>query len=169
MNFSITLNKIDASKFWLDVFGEMVGVGAGLVTFQSLLTIKSVLALSISNRVSLFRSFWDNKWPFQNFYQIHFGKIRGVGGIHPPITLNLKNGLRTSDYQSNEPPSKFVRPPFLYIPYATRTCFITLALRAEGDVILKDIMSRPFKYVNQNAYFKILIGCVYKQSREIKL
>ena len=35
------------SKFLLDVFGEMVGVGGVLVAFQSLSTVKKALALSI--------------------------------------------------------------------------------------------------------------------------
>ena len=39
------------------------------------------------------------------------------GGIHPPTTLNLKQGMRMSDYQSNESPIKFIQFPFLYIPY----------------------------------------------------
>ena len=56
-------------------------------------------------------------WPFQNFDQVHFGKIRGVRDIHSPITLNFKKDTRTFDYQSNEPPMKFIRSPFLYIPY----------------------------------------------------
>ena len=43
-------------------------------------------------------SLYDIKYPSQNFYQRHFGKIRGLGGgIHPPITPNLKNGTKTSD------------------------------------------------------------------------
>ena len=32
----------------------------------------------------------------------------------------------------------------------------------EGAVILKDIISRPFNYVEQNVYLKILIGCVWE-------
>ena len=63
--------------------------------------LEKVLALSISNRISCFRGFYDNKWQSQNFYQIYFGKIRGRV-IHPPITLDLKKGTRNSDYQSKE-------------------------------------------------------------------
>ena len=37
---STTLNKMVISKFWLDVFREMVGVEGVLVAFQSLSTIK---------------------------------------------------------------------------------------------------------------------------------
>ena len=36
----------------------------------------------------------------------------------PPIALNLKKNTKTSDYQSNVPPPKFIRSPFLDIPYA---------------------------------------------------
>jgi len=46
------------------------------------------------NRTGSSRSFYDSKWPSQNFYQMNFGKIRGVGEIYPPITLNLKNGTK---------------------------------------------------------------------------
>ena len=38
----------------------------------------------------------------------------GGGNIHRPITLNLIKDSRNSDYQSNEPPSKFILSPFLY-------------------------------------------------------
>jgi hypothetical protein len=31
----------------------------------------------------------------------------------------------------------------------------------EGSVLFKDIISRPFNYVKQNDYLKILIGCVW--------
>ena len=30
-----------------------------------------------------------------------------------------------------------------------------------GFVILKDTISRPFNYIEQNGYLKILIGCVW--------
>ena len=53
--------------------------GRELGALESLLTIQKTLTLSISNRMSLFRSFYDNKWPSQNFYQMHFGKTLGVG------------------------------------------------------------------------------------------
>ena len=33
--------------------------------------------------------------------------------------------------------------------------------RGGEDVILKDIISRPFNYVEQNGYLQILIGCVF--------
>ena len=50
------------SKFWLDVFGGMMGVGGGLVALQSLSTIKNCIATSISNRMGPFRSFYDNSF-----------------------------------------------------------------------------------------------------------
>ena len=80
---------------------------------------KRALALSIFNWMSHFRSFFvfDNKWPSESFYQMHFGKIRGVADIHPFITSCLKKNTRTSDYQFNEPPSKLIRLPDLYLTY----------------------------------------------------
>ena len=48
------------SKFWLDVFGEMVGVEGVLTAFQLLSTIKRTITLSISNPMSPFWSFYDN-------------------------------------------------------------------------------------------------------------
>ena len=44
---------------------------------------------------------------------------------------------------------------------------ITLALRfgRAGDVILKDILSRPFNYATQNCYPRILIRCVWELVR----
>ena len=58
--------------------------------------------LSISNQISLFWSFYDNKWPSQNSIWCILGKYE-VRGIRPPITLNIKKGIRTSDYQSSVP------------------------------------------------------------------
>ena len=83
--------------------------------------LKRALALSISNQMSCFRNFIDNKWPSQNFYQMCFGKRLGCGGIQPLIPLNLKKDARTTDYQSNELPSKLIRSTFLYTLNATRT------------------------------------------------
>ena len=48
------------SKFWLDVFEEMVGVEGVLIALQSLSTIKNGTSPLISNRMSLFWSFYDN-------------------------------------------------------------------------------------------------------------
>ena len=57
---STTLNKMAISEFWLDVFGEMMGVGGGLVALQSLSTIKEGTSPLICNRMSLFWSFYEN-------------------------------------------------------------------------------------------------------------
>ena len=58
---STMLNKMAIWKFWLDVFGEMMGVGGrGLVALQSLSTIKKGTNPLISSRMSLFWSFYDN-------------------------------------------------------------------------------------------------------------
>ena len=48
LGLSITLNKLDTSKFCLDVFGEMGGVGGVLVALELLLTIKRALVHSKS-------------------------------------------------------------------------------------------------------------------------
>ena len=122
----------------------MVGFGGGLVAFQSLSTTTKAQIFSTFNRMSSFQSFYDNKQPFQNFYHIHFGKIRGVGvgkGFHPLITLNLTKGTRISHYLSNEPPTRFIRSPYyiyLTCPGAQHT---TLAFKVWGEVVfLKDII-----------------------------
>jgi len=50
---------------------------------------------------------------------MHFGTLQRIcgGGGCPPITLNLEKDTRTSDYQSNEPPPKFIPLSFLCKPY----------------------------------------------------
>ena len=50
------------SKFWLDVFGELMGVGWGLGPSQSLFNLKKALKLSLSYarlRICSLRSFYD--------------------------------------------------------------------------------------------------------------
>ena len=50
----------------------------------------------------------------QNFYWMSFKKTwcKGGGGSCPLITLTLIKGTEASDYQSNEPPPKFIWPNF---------------------------------------------------------
>ena len=52
---------------------------------------------------------------------MHLGKIHGVGGgIHPPNNLNLKKGIRTSDYQSSKPLQSLYEHFYvksLYVPW----------------------------------------------------
>ena len=105
--------------------------GAGLRTNHFRL-IKRALALSISNRLSHFRSFYDNKWSSKKICQMHFGKIRGlrVRFIHSLITLNLENGTRASDYTSNQNPPKFFKITLsIYTSYAPRAQLKSFALR----------------------------------------
>ena len=80
--------------------------------------------------------------------------------IHPSITLNLKTDTRNSDYQFNEPPPKFIRSPFLYITYIPPGHILQpLPWGLWGVcVILKNIISWPFNYVEQNGYLNISIG-----------
>ena len=94
-------------------------------------------------------------------------EIQGVcvgEGIYPLITLNLKKGTKTSDYQSNGPNPKFLGSPFLYMPYMPPgDNLTTLALRAlGGGVILKGVISRPFMYIKHNGYVIILIGSAWE-------
>ena len=111
-----------------------------------------MLTLSISNWMSCFRSFHDSKWSFQNFYQMYFGKIRGVvGDIHSPITLGIKKGTRTSDYESNEPPPKITRSPLSY-PCPERW----------GMCRPEDIIFGPFNYVKPNSYQNFYRMCLGK-------
>jgi hypothetical protein len=58
------IEQKDISKFWLDVFGEMVGVRRRLVALQSVSTIEKALVLSIFNWIC----------PFWRFYNIAFYK-----------------------------------------------------------------------------------------------
>ena len=111
MNLLITLNKMAISKFWLDVFGEMVGVVGGLVAFQTLSTIKKGTSLFNSQSNELFSKFLRKHMAISEFLSDAFqGSVRCVcvqacvgEGIYPPITLNLKKGIRTYDHQSNDP------------------------------------------------------------------
>ena len=77
------------------------------------LTNKRTLALSISNRISSFRSFYDNEWPPQNFYQKYFVKIREmsvcVGGEYLPSD---PSEFQKGHYQFNEPLGSFYDHPF---------------------------------------------------------
>ena len=134
-----TLNKMVLSKFRLDVFAEMVGVGGGLVALQSFWTIKkATLASSISNRMSLFRSFYDNKWPSQNSYQIQFWKTRGACGGRISTLRSLwilKRALELLITNPMSPLPKFLRSPFLYKPYMPGAKLTTLALRAMGGLL----------------------------------
>jgi len=92
--------------------------------------------------------------------EIHFGKIRGVGIVHPPITLDLKKSNRTSDYQSNGPPPKVLRSHFLsnlvrlqditYIPWPERC----------GGLSYSKTWFQTFQLRWINRYLKIFIGCV---------
>ena len=82
--------------------------------------IKIALTLLISYRMSIFRSFYDYKWPSQNFYQIHFGKIRGQGGGWVSTLRSLcilKSALELLITNPMSPLQNFTHLPLLYIPY----------------------------------------------------
>jgi hypothetical protein len=50
------------SKIWLNVFGEIVGVGGGELPSNHFRLLKSALAFLISNRMSPFWIFYDNSF-----------------------------------------------------------------------------------------------------------
>ena len=80
----------------------------------------------------------------------------------PQITQNLINGTITCDYQSNMPPTKFIRSPFLYISLiCPQGITYNRCPEGCGVAIIKNIISGPFNYFEQNGYLKILIGCVW--------
>ena len=108
--FNYTKLHFNYTVFW----ELMAKVGEGGLPSNHIWLIKRALALSIPNPMSLFRSFYDNRWQSQNFHQMHFGKIRGLeaGFIHSQNTANLKKDTRTSDNQSNEPLRSFYDRPF---------------------------------------------------------
>ena len=88
---------------------------------------------------------------------MHFEKIRGVGGICPPITLILKKSTRAFDYQANEPPSE------VYTSTLSKPCK-PLGYNSQplprgllGAVILKDLIPIFFgtKYLSQNFWLDV--------------
>ena len=93
------LSKIIISRFWLDVFGEMVGLGGRLVALQLLSTIKKGTSPFSFQLNEPFSKFVRHQIPISKFLSEKLRentRFRG-GGIHPPITPNLKNGTKTSD------------------------------------------------------------------------
>ena len=87
---STMLNKMAISKFWFVVFGELMGVWVGvLMPLNHFWPIKKALTLSISNRMSLYRSFYENKLSYQNSYQMYFGKILSLGGVSSLRSLSI--------------------------------------------------------------------------------
>ena len=138
------------SKFWLNGLGNG-GCGRGLVALQSLLTIKK--------GISPFN--FQSNVPFLNFLRELF--LYEVPWFLLKNTLCQHRSNTTSDYQSKELPPKFIRWPFLYKPYIPPPGHNLLPLSwGLGGVILKDIISEPFNYVEQNCYLKILIGCIWE-------
>jgi hypothetical protein len=83
-------------------------------------------------------------------------------GIHPLITLNLNKSTRTSDFKSNDPIPIFLQLPFLRKPYMRPGHNLQPLPRGHwGIVFLKNMISGPFNYAEQNSFLKILIGCVW--------
>ena len=91
-------------------------MGVGLVALQSLLTIKKDMRTLYFQSNEPFPKFQRQQMATSKFLSDAFQentRCVGDGVIHPPISLNLKKDNRTSDYQSNEPPPKFMLSPFL--------------------------------------------------------
>ena len=55
------------SKFWLDVFGEIMGLGGGLVALQSLLTIRMGASPFNFQLIELFSKFLRQKMAISKF------------------------------------------------------------------------------------------------------
>ena len=111
------VEEMAISKFWLDVSEEMVGVGEGLVTLQSLSTIEknaSPLNFYSNELFSKLPSQLPTSGNLRFPIRYVLGKYEVWEGIRPLITLNLTQGTRTSDFKPNEPILKFLRSPFLY-------------------------------------------------------
>jgi len=68
----IAISSFDQMCFWKSFAWE-----EGYLPSNHFWLLKRELALSIFNRKSSFWSFYNNEWPSQDFYQMHFGKIWG--------------------------------------------------------------------------------------------
>ena len=115
--------------------------------------------------MSCLRSFFDNKWPSINFYQMYFGKIRGVGngGIHPLITLNLKSALELLITSPVSPcGSLYDHSFYIYLIYPQGIIYNPCPEGSGKVFIPKDIISEPLKCVEQNEYITIWIGRVVR-------
>ena len=130
--------------------------GRGLLSSQSLLTIKkgtSPFSFQSNKRIS---KFLRQQMAIPKILIYAFREnTRCNGGIHPLITLNLKKGTRTSDFQSNELPPKFIRSPFPYKlvcpPYMPGITYNSCPeICRGGGVILQDKISVPCNSVEHN-------------------
>ena len=135
----------------------------GLVALQTLSTSGKDTDSLILQSNELFLKFPRQQTVNSKFRSDLFLKKKTYGvGIHPRLTLNFKKSATTSDYQSNEPPPRFIRSPFLLIPYIPKvTTYNTYSKGFRGVVIHKVTISEPFNYVEQNGYIKIFIRCVW--------
>ena len=115
------LSKMRISKFLLDVLGEMLGMGRVLVPLQSLWTIKNDTSLFNFQSSERFPKFLRQKKAISKYLSdvIQENKRCQRGGWSNLILIivNLKNGARTSNYQSIEPRPRSIRSSFMYIPY----------------------------------------------------
>ena len=84
----------------------------------------------------------------------------------PSIALTLKKDTKTY-FESNEPPQKFIRPPFLKKnvicpPVTTYNPCPEVCGGGWSLFILKDIISGSLNYAETNSYLKALAGCVWE-------
>ena len=120
--------------------------------------------LSISNlmRISFIEVFTITNGHLKISIRCISGKYEVQGGIHPPVTLNLTKYTKTSYYQYNMPLWSLYDHSFYIYFICPMALLTTPAMRSVGMevIILKDIVSEHFNYVEENGYLKILIGCV---------
>ena len=82
----------------------------------------------------------------------------------PTNTLNLKKGIRTYDFQPNEPPPKFMEllfPRKRHMALGYNLQPLLLVLWGGGRVILKDIINGPINHTKQNDHLKVFFGCAW--------
>ena len=71
----------------MNLLGEMMGLGGDLVALQSFSTIQKGTGSFSFQSNELFSKFLRLQIAISNFYQMYFGKIQGLGGIHPSSAL----------------------------------------------------------------------------------
>ena len=86
-------------------------MGGGFFTLHSLFTTKKDTGPFNFQSNELFSQFLRQKMAVTKFLLYGFLENKRCGGmlIHPPVPQNLTKRIITSDYNSNEPPPKFIR------------------------------------------------------------
>ena len=115
--------------------------------------------------MSSFRSFYDNNWPCQNFYQMHFRRIQyvgGGGGYTRSDSWILKIAQELLITNPVSPLQTLCDHTFyIYLMYPQGVAYNPCCEGPGGGAfILNDIIFEPFIYVEKNGPLKILIRCV---------